>query len=96
LPDGGVVEVKTLVDENGFHPCVFGELPEQLAALNRSNMAVHELAVQSILNEDREAAINAFMLDPLTAAVSTPKEIREMARELFRAEEEFIPDYLME
>ncbi len=96
LPDGGIVEVKTLVDENGFHPCVFGELPEQLAALNRSNMAVHELAVQSILEEDREAAINAFMLDPLTAAVATPEEIREMAEDLFRTEEEFIPDYLME
>ena len=96
LPDGGIVEVKTLVDENGFHPCVFGKLPEQLAALNRSNMAVHELAVQSILEEDREAAINAFMLDPLTAAVATPEEIREMAEELFRREEEFIPDYLME
>lgn len=95
LPDGGIVEVKTLVDENGFHPCVFGELPEQLAALNRSNMAVHELTVQSILDEDREAAINAFMLDPLTAAVSTPGEIREMAEELFLAEEEFIPDYLL-
>lgn len=96
LPDGGIVEVKTLVDENGLHPCVFGELPEQLAALNRSNMTVHELAVQSILEENREAAINAFMLDPLTAAVATPEEIREMAEELFRAEEEFIPDYLME
>jgi alpha-galactosidase len=95
LPKEGIVEIKTLVDKNGFHPCVFGELPEQLAALNRSNMAVHELTVQSILDEDREAAINAFMLDPLTAAVATPGEIRDMAEELFEAEGEFIPDYLM-
>lgn len=94
LPDGGIVEVKTLVDEAGFHPCVFGELPEQLAALNRANMSVHKLTVNSILNRDREAAIRAFMLDPLTAAVSTPAEIREMAEELFAAEKEYIPKYL--
>ena len=91
-----IVEVKTLVDEGGFYPCKFGALPEQLAGLNRSNMTVHRLTVDSILNEDREAGIRAFMLDPLTAAVSTPSRIRDMAEELFATESEYIPDYLTE
>lgn len=90
----GVVEVPITVDENGFHPCKFGELPEQLAALNRSNMTVHKLAVDSILERDRETAIRAFMLDPLTAAVCSPAEIRDMGEELFEAEREYIPDFL--
>lgn len=94
LPRDGIVEVKTLVDRNGLHPCRFGTLPEQLAALNRSNMTVHTLTVESILNEDREAGIRAFMLDPLTAAVSSPAEIRDMAEELFEAEKEYVPDFL--
>jgi len=96
LPRDGIVEVQTLVDENGFHPCKFGQLPEQVAALNRSNMTVHRLAVDSLLNEDREAAIHAFTLDPLTAAVCSPAEVREMAGELFRAQREYIPNYLNE
>lgn len=94
LPYDGVVEVPVLVDENGFHPCKFGRLPEQLAALNRSNMTVHILAVKSILESDRESAIRAFMLDPLTAAVCSPAEIRDMAEELFDAEREYLPDFL--
>ncbi|MFW6071524.1 MAG: alpha-galactosidase [Candidatus Bipolaricaulota bacterium] len=96
LPDYGIVEVKTLVDRSGFHPCKFGRLPEELAGLNRSNMTVHKLTVESILNKDREAGIRAFMLDPLTAAVSTPSSVRNMVEELFEAESEYIPDYLTE
>lgn len=95
LPRDGIVEVQTLVDGNGFHPCKFGYLPEHLAGLNHSNMTVHQLVVNSIINKDREAGIRAFMLDPLAAAVSTPVEIRHMAEELFAAEREFIPDYLI-
>ncbi len=94
LQEDGIVEVQTLVDSNGFHPCQFGPLPEQVAALNRANISVHKLAVDSILNRDREAGIRAFMLDPLTAAVCSPAEIRDMAEELFEAEQKFIPDYL--
>src|SRR5205814_382248 len=48
LPDG-CVEVECTVDRDGIQPCRFGPLPEQLAALNRSHMAVHELVVEALL-----------------------------------------------
>jgi len=44
LPQGCCVEVPCLVDGRGVHPCYVGDLPSQLAALNRSNVAVIELA----------------------------------------------------
>ncbi len=91
LPQSGVVEVGVIVDRGGFHPTYFGPLPEQLAALCRSNMAVFELAVSGILNADRESVIHAMMLDPLSAAVCSPAEIRAMAEELFAAEAEYVP-----
>jgi len=94
LPLNGVVEVPTLVSRRGFQPTYFGPLPEQVAALCRSNMAVYEMAVQGILNKDREALINAFQLDPLSGAVCSLAEIRQMAEELFRAEREFIPKWV--
>ena len=80
-----------VVDKRGFTPTYFGDLPEQCAALCRSNMAVFELCVQGILNKDREPIIHAMMLDPLSAAVCSPGEIRQMAEELFKAEKQYIP-----
>jgi hypothetical protein len=91
LPQTGVVEVAVLVDRRGFTPTYFGPLPEQVAALCRSNMAVYELCVQGVMCQERETVIRAMMLDPLSAAVCSLQEIRALAEELFRAERDFIP-----
>ena len=64
----------------------FGPLPEQLAALNRSHMAVHELVVQALLERDRRKAMYALMLDPLTAAVCSLDETEKMFDEMWEAE----------
>lgn len=93
LPQTGVVEVATLVDKRGFMPTYFGNLPEQCAALCRSNMAVFELCVNGILNKDRESVIHAMMMDPLSAAACSLTEIRAMAEELLVAERRFIPSW---
>ncbi len=92
LPADGIVEVACTVDRAGIHPTPFGPLPPQLAALCRSNMAVYELAAIAVLERSREAALHAFLLDPLTAAVCCPAEIRRMAEELLEAEQQYIPD----
>ena len=86
LPDAGCVEVPILVDANGLQATRFGPLPAQLAGLNASHMYVHELMVQAVLNRDREAALQALMLDPLTAAVCSPQEIERMFEEMWQAE----------
>ena len=36
---------------------------------------------------------DALMLDPLTAAVCCPAEIKAMTRELFKAEKAFLPGF---
>jgi len=83
---GGCVEVECLVNRGGLHPVHFGPLPEQLAALNRSHMAVHELVVQALMERDRASAKYALMLDPLTAAVCSLEEIDRMFEEMWAAE----------
>jgi alpha-galactosidase len=60
-----------------------GALPSQLAALNRTNINVQELAVQAVLEKDREAAVHAVMLDPLTAASLPLDRIRDMFDEMW-------------
>jgi alpha-galactosidase len=92
LPDG-CVEVECQVDRGGIHPRRFGALPEQLAALNRAHMAVHELVVEALLERDRRKAKYALMLDPLTAAVCSPEEIDRLFEEMWTAERESLPAF---
>ena len=91
LPQNEVVEVACLIDKNGVNPMYFGELPPQLAALNKANMAVYDLAVRAIMEGIYEKAEQAVMLDPLTAAVCSLEEIRSMFAELYKAEKDYIP-----
>ena len=85
---GGCVEVECQVDRGGLHAQHFGPLPEQLAALNRSHMAVHELVVEALMERSKQKAKYALMLDPLTAAVCSLAEIDRLFEEMWEAERE--------
>ncbi|HEV8488095.1 MAG TPA: alpha-glucosidase/alpha-galactosidase [Blastocatellia bacterium] len=89
LPDG-CIEVECRVARGGIHAVRFGKLPEQLAALNRAHMAVHELMVQSLLEHDRTKALYALSLDPLTAAVCSLAEIESMFLEMWEAQRDYL------
>ncbi len=93
LPEGGCVEVECKVDRKGFHPVKFGSLPEQLAALNRAHMAVHELVVDALLHHNRQSALYALMIDPLTAAVCSLAEIEKMFSEMWEAQRQFLAPF---
>jgi alpha-galactosidase len=86
LPGDGCVEVECSVGPDGLRPVRFGRLPEQLAALNRSHMAVHGLVVEALLERNRQKAKYALMLDPLTAAVCSLQEIDALFEEMWAAE----------
>ena len=94
LPADGCVEVACLVDGNGIQPLRFGRLPTQLAALDSAHMMVHDLLVQALLAEDREAAVHALTLDPLTAAVCSLEEIRQMFDELASTQRAYLPSFI--
>jgi len=93
LPQGCCVEVPCLVDNLGIHPCAIGELPPQCAAIDITNINAQTLAVQAALEGDRDKAYYAVLLDPLTAALLTPKEIRAMFDELFEANRQWMPQF---
>jgi alpha-galactosidase len=96
LPGDGVIEVGCTVNRDGIMPRPYGRLPEALAAIDRTHMAIHSLLADSVLHADRELAVQALMLDPLTAAVCSPEEIRAMFAELTAAERADLPTYLQE
>ncbi|MCP3967105.1 MAG: alpha-galactosidase [Lentisphaerae bacterium] len=93
LPRDNVAEVACTVDAEGITPNFFGALPPQLAQICRSHMGVIDLAAQACIEKSKELAIQALMLDPLTAAVCSLDEIREMGNRLFEAQKDFLPGF---
>ncbi len=81
------------VDRTGLHPTVVGNLPPQCAALNMTNVLVQGLTVEASFTGDPELVMQAVALDPLTAAVLTLKEIREMVAEMLKAEARWLPQF---
>jgi alpha-galactosidase len=93
LPLGCCVEVPCLVDREGIHPCPIGDLPPQLAALNRTNINVQELAVRGIVEKDKTKLFQAILVDPLTSAILTIDETRTLVDEMFKAEKEYLKGF---
>ncbi len=93
LPVDGCVEVACLINRNGIQPTRFGRLPKAMAAICDSNMRMFDLAADAAIYKSKDFATQALYLDPLTSAVCSPAEIKEMTEKLFAAEEEFLPGY---
>ncbi len=93
LPQDGCVEVACKIDRHGITPIAYGKLPPQLAALCDANMRMFDLGAQAAVEKSVELAIYSLMLDPLTSAVCSPAEIKEMTLKLFKAEKEFLKGY---
>ncbi len=93
LPEGCAVEVPCLVDGNGLQPTVIGNLPPACAAVNRACVNVQDLAVRGGLAGDRELVHAAVAMDPLTGALCTLPEIRQMVDEMFEAQPQWLPSF---
>jgi alpha-galactosidase len=93
LPEGCCVEVPTFADDTGLHPVVIGDLPAQCAAACMTNVNVQVLAAKAALEVDPEAIVHAVAMDPLTGAVCTLRQVREMCAEMLEAEREWLPQF---
>ncbi len=91
LPEGCAVEVPCLVDGNGLQPTVVGDLPPACAAVNRACVNVQELTVRAGLSGERDLVYAAVAMDPLTGALCTLPEIRQMVDRLLEAEAQWLP-----
>jgi alpha-galactosidase len=72
---------------------MIGLLPPQCAALNLTQINVHTLTSEAALGGDTENIVHAVALDPLTGAVCTLKQIREMAAEMLEAQRQWLPQF---
>jgi alpha-galactosidase len=68
-------------------------LPPQLVALNRTNINVQELAAKGIIEKDKTKIFQSVLLDPLTSALLTIDETRQLVDEMFKAEKKYVKGY---
>ncbi|HFK7185386.1 TPA: alpha-glucosidase/alpha-galactosidase [Serratia odorifera] len=93
LPNEACVEVPCLVDGQGVTPCHVGNLPEQLAALNRTNINTQLLTIEAAVSQKREAIYHAALLDPHTSAELSIDDIRKLCDALIEAHGDWLPAY---
>lgn len=93
LPHDACVEVPCLVDRAGIHPCYVGDLPQQCAAINRTNINVQLLAMKAARTKRKEDLYMAAMMDPHTAAELSMDEICAMCDEMLEAHKGWMPEY---
>ncbi|ACV57840.1 alpha-glucosidase/alpha-galactosidase [Alicyclobacillus acidocaldarius] len=93
LPREACVEVPCLVDASGVTPTYVGRLPEQCAALNRTNINTQLMTIEAAITRKREAVYQAAFLDPHTASELTLDEIVALCDDLIEAHGNWLPEF---
>ena len=93
LPQNACVEVPVLVDRNGLNPCYVGDLPEQCAALNRTNINVQLLTIKAAETLQKSYIYQAAMLDPHTSSELSIDDIKALCDDLIEAHGDWLPKY---
>jgi alpha-galactosidase len=93
LPQGACVEVPVAVDNAGFHPVHVGGLPPECAILTNVRSQVEEMAITASQLGDPTMVYRAICHDPLTAAVLSLREIRDLVNEMFQQNKDYLPQF---
>jgi len=93
LPQGACVEVPVWVTRQGFEPVHVGALPPQCALLTNLSSQIEEMAVEAAISGDPRLVYQAICHDPLTAAVLSLAEIKEMVNRMFEKNCQYLPQF---
>ncbi|MBR5110713.1 MAG: alpha-glucosidase/alpha-galactosidase [Clostridia bacterium] len=93
LPANACVEVPCLVDSSGVLPTVVGDLPEQCAALNRTNINVQLLTIEAARTLKKDYIYQAALMDPHTQSELSIDDTVALCDDLIKAHEGWLPEY---
>lgn len=93
LPAEACVEVPCLVDRSGVTPTYVGNLPPQLAALNRTNINTQLLTIEAAITGKKEHIYHAAMLDPHTSAELSLDDIVALCDDMIEAHGSWLPAF---
>ncbi|MDQ3248407.1 MAG: alpha-galactosidase [Chloroflexota bacterium] len=93
LPPDACVEVPVWASRKGLQAVPVGALPAQCAMLTGITAQLEEMAVEGCLSGDPRLVYQAIAHDPLTAAVLSLAETRQMVNEMFEINSAYLPTF---
>ena len=93
LPQNACVEVACIADASGVAPTYVGDLPEQCAAMNRTNINVQLLAIQAAVTRKKDYIYQAAMMDPHCQSELSIDDIVALCDDLIEAHTGWLPEY---
>lgn len=93
LPYDACVEVPVVADWMGFKTTIAGPLPDHLAILVNTSARIENLVIEAAMKKSKEMVYQAVYMDPLTSAVCSLAEIRQMCDEIFAVNKDYLGDY---
>ncbi|MFS0654922.1 alpha-glucosidase/alpha-galactosidase [Bacillus sp. 179-C3.3 HS] len=93
LPEKACVEVPCIADRSGIMPCFIGEIPEQLAGLNRTNISSQLMTIEAAISGKKEHIYQAALLDPHTSAELSIDDTIKLCDDLIEAHGDMLPHF---
>ena len=93
LPNDACVEVPVVADRMGFKTTIAGPLPDHLAIMVNITARIETLVVEAAMEKSKDKVYRAVYMDPLTSAVCSLDEIKQMCDELFEINKDYLGDY---
>lgn len=93
LPADACVEVPVVADKMGYKTTIAGNLPDHLAILVNTTARIENLVVEAAMKKSKELVYRAVYMDPLSSAVCSLDEIKNMCDELFEINKDYLGDY---
>lgn len=93
LPADACVEVPVVADKMGYKTTIAGNLPDHLAILVNTTARIENLVVEAAMKKSKELVYRAVYMDPLSSAVCSLDEIKNMCDELFEINKDYLGEY---
>lgn len=93
LPEDCCVEIPVLASRGSLQPIQVGALPRQVIPLTSLSATCETMAVEAALTGNPRLVYQAIANDPLSAAVLSLAEIRDMVKTMFEANQAFLPQF---
>jgi alpha-galactosidase len=90
LPDDAIVEVPAMISSNSLSSVKIGQLPEPIAALCNREISVAKLMTKAGIEGDRNAAVQAFALDPM---VNDLEIAEKLVDEYISVHKKYLPQF---